>query len=84
MVGDRLVNFIDQGFWDMRPRQSLPNVYIRNGAIYLIKRESFIEKNQLIGDLCLGYVMSDHDSVNIDTPIDLKIAELLLTVNSDY
>lgn len=78
LIGDQLINYIDQGFWDMRPRQSLPEVYIRNGAIYLISRDAFIRCNQLIGDKCLGYVMNESESINIDTPIDLKIAKLLL------
>ena len=78
LEGNKLVNYIDQGFWDMRPRQILPDVYIRNGAIYLIRRDVIIEQSQLIGTMCLGYVMSDIQSVNIDTPIDLMVAELLL------
>ncbi len=78
LIGNQLINYIDQGFWDMRPRQSLPDVYIRNGAIYLIKRDVFMHHHQLIGDKCLGYIMNDYESTNIDTPIDLKIAELLL------
>lgn len=31
----KLVNFVEQGFEDMRPRQLLPPVYIREGSIYL-------------------------------------------------
>jgi CMP-N-acetylneuraminic acid synthetase len=78
LVGDQLVNYIDQGFWDMRPRQELPPVYIRNGSIYLIKRDTLISKGQLIGEKCLGMVMNDEESVNIDSPLDLKLARLLL------
>ena len=78
LIDNQLVNFIDQGFWDLRPRQSLPNVYIRNGAIYLISRDMFMRQQQMIGEKCLGYVMKDSESTNIDTPIDLKIAKLLL------
>ncbi len=78
LVGNQLVNYIDQGFWDMRPRQTLPDVYIRNGAIYLIDRDVIINQHQLIGSKCLGYVMSDTESANIDTPIDLMLAELLI------
>ena len=78
LVGDQLVNYIDQGFWDMRPRQELPPVYIRNGSIYLIKRDTLISKGQLIGEKCLGMVMGDEESVNIDSPLDLKLARLLL------
>jgi len=83
LINNQLVNYIDQGFWNMKPRQSLPDVYIRNGAIYLISREVFIQQRQLIGNNCLGYVMSDSDSTNIDSPIDLKIAELLLKEKSE-
>lgn len=78
LVDDRLVNYIDQGFWDMRPRQELPPVYIRNGSIYLIERDVLINKGQMIGEKCLGMVMGDKESINIDTPLDLKLAELLL------
>jgi len=76
--GNKLVNYIDQGFWNMRPRQILPDVYIRNGAIYLVRRDVIIKQSQLIGTMCLGYVMGDIQSVNIDAPIDLMVAELLL------
>jgi CMP-N-acetylneuraminic acid synthetase len=72
------VSYIDQGFWDMRSRQVLPDVYIRNGAIYLIDRDVIVNQHQLIGSKCLGYVMSDTESANIDTPIDLMLAELLI------
>jgi CMP-N-acetylneuraminic acid synthetase len=78
IVDNELINYIDQGFWNMRPRQSLPDVYIRNGAIYLIRRDLFKKKRQLIGKKCLGYIMSDDESINIDTLIDLKIAKLYL------
>ena len=76
--GDKLSNYEVQGFWNMKPRQSLPPVYIRNGSIYLISRDSFIKHKQLIGENCLGYLMSDIESINIDTRIDLLVAELLL------
>jgi CMP-N,N'-diacetyllegionaminic acid synthase len=78
IVDNKLINYIDQGFWNMRPRQSLPDVYIRNGAIYLIRRDLFKKRRQLIGKKCLGYIMSDDESINIDTLIDLKIAKLYL------
>ena len=78
LIDNQLVNYIDQGFWDMRPRQELPPVYIRNGSIYLIERDVLINKGQMIGEKCLGMVMGDKESINIDTPLDLKLAELLL------
>lgn len=78
LVGDRLVNFIEQGFEDMRPRQKLPPVYIRNGAIYLSRRYVIVDQQQVVGPVCLGFEMSPEDSINIDDAIDLKLAELIL------
>lgn len=78
LVDSFLVNYIDQGFEDMRPRQNLPPVFIRNGAIYLVRRDVIMNQNQLVGSKCLGYEMSEHESINIDSEIDLKIAEMLL------
>ena len=78
LIGDRLLNYVEQGFWNMKPRQSLPDVYIRNGSIYLIKRDTFVHSKQLIGKSCLGLPMNEFDSVNIDSPIDFKIADLIL------
>ncbi len=76
--GNRLSNYVDQKSWNMLPRQVLPEVYIRNGAIYMIRRDEFIKNKELIGSNCLGYEMNNKDSVNIDTYIDLMVAEILI------
>lgn len=78
MSGDLLTNFIDQGFEDMRPRQVLPPVFIRNGAVYLSRRHVVADHNQVVGPKCLGFEMDRNESINIDDAIDLKLAELLL------
>jgi len=74
----KLENFIDQGFEDMRPRQDLPKVYIRNGAIYLIKRESLLKNQSLVSSKCGGYIMDSCSSVNIDSKNDFLMAEILI------
>ena len=78
LVGDRLINYVEQGFEDMRPRQVLPKVYLRNGAIYLSRRDSLYESGSLVGEHCLGMVMSEEDSVNIDGALDFVLAEAIL------
>ena len=78
LVGDRLINYIDQGFEDMRPRQSLPKVYIRNGAIYVSTRRSFLSSESLVGQDCRAYLMPENRSVNIDSELDMLLAERLL------
>lgn len=70
-----LKNFIDQGFEDMRPRQSLPNIFIRNGAIYLNKRKVIINEKQLVGKKVKPLIMEDYESVNIDSINDFYLAE---------
>ena len=77
IVGKRLVNYIDQGFWDLRARQLLPPVYIRSGSIYLVERDVFLEHRSLIGKEPLALIMDSASSVNIDSYIDFKVAELL-------
>ncbi len=78
LIGNKLINLVDQGFEDMRPRQDLPKVYIRNGAIYLAKRDLIALKNTIVGTDCLGIEMDLRDSINIDTYLDFKMAEILL------
>jgi len=78
LVGDRLINFIDQGFEDMRPRQNLPPVFIRNGAVYLSRRHVVADHEQVVGPVCLGFEMDEMESVNIDNQIDFRIAQFLL------
>ncbi len=78
IIGSKLVNFIDQGFEDMRPRQKLPPVYIRNGAIYITKSELIRSKTALVGKNCGYYEMNEIDSVNIDNLSDFYTAESLM------
>lgn len=78
LIGNQLINFIDQGFEDMRPRQVLPPVFIRNGAVYLSRRHVVAEQEQVVGAQCLGFEMGAEESVNIDDRLDFKMAEILL------
>lgn len=70
----KLVNFIDQGFEDMRPRQDLPKVYLRNGSLYLTSLDN-IYRGKILGDLQKPIIMGELLSVNIDTEVDFFIAE---------
>ena len=75
IVGENLVNYIDQGFEDMRPRQELPNVYIRNGAIYIATRKTIVKDKSFSGTNTLPYIMSSTKSINLDTEDDLRLLE---------
>ena len=75
VIDGRLINYIDQGHEDMRPRQELPAVYIRNGAIYATLRDILINDNSFTGLDSRAYIMPLDRSVNIDTPEDLLLAK---------
>ncbi|MDJ0837214.1 MAG: acylneuraminate cytidylyltransferase family protein [Acidobacteriota bacterium] len=59
-------------------RQDLsPPAYLRNGAIYLIRRASLVAGSLHGKDQC-PYIMPADRSVNIDEPLDFVMAELLI------
>jgi len=76
--GDRLINYIDQGFEDMRPRQVLPPVYRRAGSVYASRRAVVMEENTLVGDPCRAVIVPADTAVDIDGPLDLELVRLLL------
>lgn len=63
-------------------RQDCPKVYEYNGAIYVISRDSILEKK--IGEFqnVVKYVMDEISSHDIDTIFDWKIAELLIDMEN--
>jgi CMP-N,N'-diacetyllegionaminic acid synthase len=70
---DKLVNYIDLGYEDMRPRQQLPKVYIRSGSIYAIRTNALLKLNGLVGKSVYPIVEKNEDSINIDTSYDLHL-----------
>lgn len=58
-------------------RQDFEDIYVRNGAIYLTKRE-LLNQGKLIEDNPLCYIMKEECSINIDTHHDLRLAEYYL------
>lgn len=59
-------------------RQDLSALYLRNGAIYLTRTGVLRGQKSLKGNRCLAYVMPEERSLNIDTPYDLRLADLIL------
>lgn len=74
---DRIVDIFDPSL-DFAPKQKLPPLFIRNGALYAAKEEVIWKKNSLRGDDCVASIMPPERSVDIDTRIDFKLAELLM------
>ena len=77
MVDGRLDDFIPKPDGYLR-RQVLPKVYALNGAIYLVRREVLLERRTFYTDSIYAYVMPAERSLEIDTPWDLYLANLIL------
>lgn len=59
-------------------RQDLPPVFTLNGAMYFAQTRWLQRRRTFIGTETLGYVMPAERSIDIDTPLDWRIAEFLL------
>ena len=55
-----------------------PDVYICNGALYLSRRDVVMEQGSLLGANARPYVMPAERALDIDSELDLRIAEALL------
>ena len=64
-------------------RQDKPRVYARNGPAVLATRVAVIKEGSLYGRTSWPLAMTPEDSLDIDTPLDLKLAESVLAVRSN-
>jgi N-acylneuraminate cytidylyltransferase/CMP-N,N'-diacetyllegionaminic acid synthase len=58
--------------------QDLRPVYALNGAIYLVRREFLLERKRWVDEGTYAYVMPVERSMDIDTPWDLYLADLIM------
>ena len=65
---------------DAGRRQDLEPCYIRNGGIYSMKRDTLMNEKTRHGKVSRPYVMEDKYSINIDSEMDLRIAEVMLNI----
>ncbi|MBJ13432.1 MAG: hypothetical protein CMG62_10225 [Candidatus Marinimicrobia bacterium] len=60
-------------------RQDLkPDAYMRNGAIYLTKRNVLMKDSSIWGKKITPIIMSEKTSISIDSELDFKIVDELL------
>jgi len=60
--------------------QTLPKLYILNGGIYAVKKESLYKYESLLSGRISFHIMPREKSVDIDEPIDFVIAENILKI----
>lgn len=74
--GDSLEGFIPKE--NMMQRQHYGKFYRPNGAIYIINTARFAEETYFYQKGSYAYIMKAEDSLDIDTELDFKIAEMLM------
>jgi CMP-N-acetylneuraminic acid synthetase len=60
------------------PRQKLPRLYLREGSVYLTRRDVLMEQSSLKGRDCRAWIIPEERAWNIDSPFDLFIVEQML------
>ncbi|MEZ5401924.1 MAG: acylneuraminate cytidylyltransferase family protein [Bryobacteraceae bacterium] len=60
------------------PRQKLPPIYLREGSIYLTRRDVLMNQSSLKGKDCRAWIVPRERACNIDEPFDLKLAAFLM------
>ncbi len=74
----RLLPFCIEEKEGTRRQDYQPPAYMRNGAIYLTRRDTLLEGGSIWGDAIRPYVMPEERSVSIDNELDMKLVELIL------
>ncbi|MBI1305676.1 MAG: acylneuraminate cytidylyltransferase family protein [Bacteroidetes bacterium] len=59
-------------------RQDIPSAYYRNGAVYLVRTQAFLNTSKVMVKPSIGLEMPSAQLLNIDEPKDLLIAEVIL------
>jgi N-acylneuraminate cytidylyltransferase len=79
MQGDRLLPMFPEIMSESTRRQDYPPVYRPNGAVYAARLPLLMEQGLLRGKDHRGVVMDAESSVDIDSLLDFRIAELILS-----
>lgn len=74
---DYLKPFFDAKYFSESNR-SYPDLFVDNGAIYLMKVEAFQREKTFYGKKLIGYPMPRHRSVDVDNLYSFKLAEFFL------
>ena len=56
----------------------LPEVYIQNASIYITRPSTIRNKRSTTGDIIIPFIMDESESVDINNPLDFKLAEMVI------
>lgn len=60
------------------PRQQLPPLYLRDGSVYLTRRDVLMNQGSLKGKDCRAWIIPEERAWNIDSPFDLFVVEQMM------
>jgi CMP-N-acetylneuraminic acid synthetase len=79
IIEDRIVDFCLPEPLDSRRQDLKPDAYVRSGAIYALKRDEIMIRNNRYGTKeSRPYILPPERAVNVDTEIDFILAEILI------
>ncbi len=76
--GDRLLPYCVPEPEGTRRQDYDPPAFMRNGAIYLTRRDVLMERGSIWGDVIRPIVMPPERSVGVDSELDMKLVELMM------
>lgn len=62
-------------------RQFTKPLFKENGAIYIIKRDILMEKNEIVGNNVGFLVMEKRETIDIDEPFDFEIVKTMMNAH---
>jgi CMP-N-acetylneuraminic acid synthetase len=84
-LDDGLLRYVERGDlpFDRQRRQGQPTLYTRNGPVVVVTHTRAIRAGSHYGERSAAYVMSHADSIDIDDPYDLELADWALRRRED-
>ncbi len=76
--GDGTLDYLFDQSKSALPRQENPGDCFINGAIYLVRRDAFLEHRKFLLPKTFPFFMPQERSIDIDTPYHMEICDLLL------
>ncbi len=78
---DGYLQGISNNSYPFMRRQDLPDVFMPNGAIYIIDVKIFQKHEKLFTSKTVAFTMDDKSSVDVDTLEDLQMIKKIITVS---
>ncbi len=78
IIKNKLYDFGEKEPNEIRRQDLRPKAYIRSGSIYAMSRKFLLKGLRYKSGSSVPYILDDKNVLNIDEPIDLKLAKILL------